>query len=85
MHSGEAFVLILEGTLNLLTVGSLKWVSHLNAFYITKTKPKVAFPAFSCRNHLLSFVGRKLDPGVLGRYTRSAPLLAGTQQLLFKI
>lgn len=45
-HSGKAFILVLEAALKLLRVGNLKWMSHFNAFYITKTKPKVAFPAF---------------------------------------
>lgn len=43
---GKAFILVLKGTLKLLRVGDLKWMSHFNAFYITKTKPKVAFPVF---------------------------------------
>lgn len=43
-HSGKAFILVLEATLKLLRVGDLKWMSHFNAFYITKTKPTVAFP-----------------------------------------
>ena len=40
------FFLVLEATLKLLRVGNRKWMSHFNEFYITKTKPKVAFPVF---------------------------------------
>lgn len=45
-RSGKAFVLVLEATLKVLRVGDLKWVSHFNAFYITKTKPTAACPVF---------------------------------------
>lgn len=40
------FFLVLEATLKPLRVGNRKWLSHFNEFYITKTKPKVAFPVF---------------------------------------
>lgn len=45
-HFGKAFILVLKATLKLPRLGDLKWMSHFNVFYITETKPKVAFPVF---------------------------------------
>lgn len=74
-HPWKAFILVLEGTLNLLTVGTPKWVSHVNVFYITKTKPKVAFPAFMLQESLAVLCWQKAGSWSFGGYTRSAPLL----------
>lgn len=85
-HSGKAFILVLEATLKLLRVGNLKWMSHFNAFYITKTKPKVAFPVFM----MLGIICCPLLTECwilefLVDDTKSKSLPVETLQLLFKI
>ena len=56
--------MVVEATLKLVRVGNGKWMSHFNAFYITKTKPKVAFPNHSAEMRKLKHKNSCHNPKV---------------------